>query len=101
MGLYRQASRDHARKSSAFLSVRMLWFSQILYFLLFIPGLKEKNFQHAVFKTSQALLFFSHPFIKFFCYMGLFLSYNNWYQLTQNYFGILKKLYCKLCLVYV
>lgn len=83
------------------LCVWMLRFSQILRFLHFIPGLQEKHFQHVVFKTSWALLFFSHPCIKFSCYMGLFLSYSSWYQLTQSYFGILKKLYHKLCLVCV
>lgn len=69
--------------------------------LLFIPRLQEKHFQHAVFKTSQAPLFFCHPCMKFFYYMGLFLSYSSWSQLTQSYFGILKKLYHRFCLVCV
>lgn len=62
----------------------------------------RKTFFNMLFsKHFGHYCFFSHPRIEFFCYMELFLSYSSWYQLTQSYFGILKKLYHKLCLVCV
>lgn len=68
-----QDNRDHTgRSSGSSLCLDALDFSDST-LPTFRSRTSGKTFQHAVFKTSLAVLFFSHPCIKF-CYMGLFLS---------------------------